>query len=77
MLTYNEKRLLENELEKRIVSSSGGVDTRVLITNVCRSLRQTVPSLNPHHAAGMIAWVIEKYGHSFIVRTPGGPSVVQ
>ena len=77
MLTYCEKRLLENELEKRIVSSSGGVDTRVLITNVCRSLRQTVPNVNPHHAAGMLAWVTGKYGHSFIVRTPGGPSVIQ
>lgn len=71
MLTYTEKRTIENEMIRIINQNPSGVNTRTLISLVLYNLRTLVPNANRYHVAGMIAWIINAHSHSLIVRTPG------
>lgn len=70
MLSYIEKRKLENELIS-IIRRSGGINTRDLISQALNNLRASIPRVNRHHAAGMIAWLMVAYNFSLVIRTPG------
>lgn len=71
MLTSIEKRSVETTMENQIISHPGGINTRILNQNVYNVLQASIPNLNMHHIAGMLAWVYKSYGHTFLVRTPG------
>lgn len=71
MLSYLDKRRIENEMVRIINQNPSGIDTRVLIGQVLYNLRTLVPRANRYHAAGMIAWVLNAYNYSLIIRTPG------
>lgn len=70
-LTYNEKRSIENDMVNVINRNPKGINTRTLISQVLNNVSTSVPNANRHHVSGMIAWVIDAYNFSFIVRTPG------
>lgn len=77
MLNYWEKRTLENEIEKQIRANPLGINTRTLSIGVYRALKTSIPNLNMHHVAGMLAWVYKSYGHRFLVRTPGFSIIIK
>ena len=70
-LTYDEKRRMKNEAIQEIVCHKKGIDTRLLITRVVNRLHASIPNLNRHHVAGMLAWILVSTTHDLIVRTPG------
>lgn len=80
MLNYNQKRMLENAIEREILNNQPlGINTRVLITNIVNTLTPSIPKLNRNHAAGMLNWVINynpAYSHQFTVKTPGYSVVI-
>lgn len=70
-LTNAERRTVENETIREIVRHKKGIDTRNLITRVVNKLHASIPNLNRHHVAGMLAWILDSTTHDLIVRTPG------
>lgn len=70
-LTYNEKRIIENDMVNVIKRNPKGINTRTLISQVLNNVSASVPNANRHHVSGMIAWIMDTYNFSFIVRTPG------
>lgn len=76
MLTYAEKRIIENEIIMTIKANPSGINTRVLITTVMRAISNTVPKANRHNIAGMLSWVWKNNGFNFLVRTPGYSVVI-
>lgn len=70
-LTNTEKRIIENDMVNRINLNPNGIDTRTLISDVIRTVSPSIPNVNRHHVSGMIAWIMNYYSFSFIIRTPG------
>lgn len=71
MLTNNEKRQIENDMVQFIKNNPNGINTRTLISQVFNSVAGSIPKVNRHHIAGMIAWVMKCYNFTLIIRTPG------
>lgn len=69
------KRLLENTVEAEILANPSGIDTRVMMGNVLKTLQNTIPNLNLHNISGMFSWVYKSYNHTFLKRTPGSSIV--
>ncbi len=77
MLTYQEKRALENQMLLEIAGHQGkGIDTRTLINNMVVSLGGTITALTAHHVAGMLSWLYRSGAVSFLSRSPGASVVV-
>lgn len=70
-LTNTEKRIIENDMVNRINLNPNGIDTRTLISDVIRTVSLSIPNVNRYHVSGMIAWVMNYYSFSFIIRTLG------
>lgn len=70
-LTRWEKRRIEGELVAEISRNPGGIDTRILISNVMKAISAVIPNANRHHVSGMLSWVWKKYQYTFLVRSPG------
>ena len=75
-MSWNQKRQLETVLHQQILLNPQGIDTRTLITQVINMLSSQMP-LTRQRVSGMLGWVIKRYGHQFLVRQPGGPSVIR
>lgn len=71
MLTYDEKRQIEGEIEMYIRSANAGINTRTLINDVYIALKPSIIAVNKHHLSGMLYLVCKHYKHIFIIRTPG------
>lgn len=71
MLSRREKRIIESELIVTINANPSGINTRVLIATVMRSISNTVPNANCHHLSGMLSWIGRNNGFNFLIRTPG------
>lgn len=71
MLSFIDKRKLESEILRIIRVNSIGINTRTLISRVINNLATTIPNLNKHHVAGMLAWVLKNNSCYFMVRSPG------
>ncbi len=71
MLSYKDKRKVEREICSIIKVNSIGINTRTLISRVINNLATTIPNLNKHHVAGMLAWVLKNNSCHFMVRSPG------
>ena len=71
MLQNYQKRRVEQEIVNVMRAHPNGCDTREIITEVLQNLQKIYPAVNRHHIAGMLAWVIKKYGYSLPVRYPG------
>lgn len=71
MLTYAEKRKIENELVTEINQYPNGIDTRVLMDNVENAISLAIPCATRWHISGMLSWVWKKYNYTFLIRTPG------
>lgn len=69
MLTANEKMMLEMT-ERSIIIANGPMDTRILIRDTVKQLKNRIPHLNNHHVAGMIAYLV-KTNHHIIAKFPG------
>lgn len=70
MLSNCEKVLLYNTLQAIIARLGPVVDTRLLIHQAIHNLALAIPSLNAHHAAGMLA-ALKRAGFTFTVIVPG------
>lgn len=70
-LTFSEKRAIEKDMVNRINQNSKGIDTRSLISQVIIAVAPSIPNANRHHVSGMIAWVMDFYNFSLLIRTPG------
>lgn len=70
-LTNTEKRVIENDMVIRINQNPKGIDTRKLISQVISDVAPSIPNANRHHVSGMIAWVMDSYNFSFLIRKPG------
>lgn len=65
------KRRVEREILYTMKKYPSGRDTRKLISEVLGNLQKIYPSLNRHHVAGMLAWILKKYDFSLTIRNPG------
>ena len=65
------KRRVEREIVNTMKKYPRGRDTRKLISEVLGNLQKSYPSLNRHHVAGMLAWILKKYNFSLTTRYPG------
>lgn len=65
------RRRLEQEIVATMKKYPNGRDTRKLISEVLVNLQKIYPSLNRHHVAGMLAWILKKYDFSLTTRYPG------
>lgn len=65
------KRRIEQNIVDTMKNYPNGRDTRKLISEVLGNLQKVYPSLNRHHVAGMLAWILKKYNFSLTMRYPG------
>lgn len=65
------KRRVEREIVHTMKKYPSGRDTRKLISEVLGNLQKMYPSLNRHHVAGMLVWILRKYDFSLKTRHPG------
>lgn len=65
------KRRVEREIVNTMKKYPRGRDTRKLISEVLGNLQKSYPSLNRHHVAGMLAWILKQYNFSLTTRYPG------
>ena len=65
------KRRIEQNIVDTMKNYPNGRDTRKLISEVLGNLQKVYPSLNRHHIAGMLAWILTKYNLSLTMRDPG------
>lgn len=77
MLTYAQKRLIEVTMINIIRANPTGINTRLLINKVYTNVSSTIPNVNRHHIAGMIAWVVASTNSYLKIRTPGYSVIVE
>jgi len=65
------RRRVEQEIISTMNKYPGGRDTRELISEVLKNLQKSYQTLNRHHIAGMLAWILKKYNFSLTIQYPG------
>lgn len=75
-LTYIEKRKIETTMISIIRANKSGINTRALISNTHAKVLSSIPHVNRHHIAGMIAWIVKLGSAHFRIRTLGHSVIV-
>lgn len=76
MLSYFQKRILEQYIENEITSHGSGIDTRLLILHVVTVANGNDIPANRYHIAGLLGYIVDKYSHTWIIKQPGGQSII-